>query len=134
MTTLILIVHVIVSLALILIVLLQTGKGAEMGASFGGSNQTVFGSGGSATFLSKVTTAAAILFMLTSLSLAYLASKKTSSIMRDKPSAVEIPIPAGSEPVEAVPAAPEAPPVPEAAIPTEPVPDAPALPEPPAQE
>ena len=79
MTTMILIVHVIVSLALILIVLLQTGKGAEMGASFGGSNQTVFGSQGSATFMSKVTTGAAILFMVTSLSLAYFSSRRTSS-------------------------------------------------------
>src|SRR3972149_6038418 len=57
MFTLMIIVHVVVSFALILIVLLQTGKGAEMGAGFGGgSNQTIFGSRGAATFLSKVTT------------------------------------------------------------------------------
>ena len=72
MYTLMIILHVVVSLALILIVLLQTGKGAEMGAGFGGgSNQTIFGSRGAATFLSKVTTGAAVIFMLTSLSLAY---------------------------------------------------------------
>ena len=84
MYTLVLILHVIVSLALILIVLLQTGKGAEMGAGFGGgSNQTIFGSRGAATFLSKVTTGAAVIFMLTSLSLAYLTSQRTGSVIRE---------------------------------------------------
>jgi len=63
-----------VGVALILIVLLQTGKGAEMGAAFGGSSQTVFGSAGPGTFLSKLTTAAAIVFMLTSLTLAFMSS------------------------------------------------------------
>jgi preprotein translocase subunit SecG len=120
MTTLLLIVHVIVSMALILIVLLQTGKGAEMGASFGGSNQTVFGSQGATTFLSKVTTAAAVLFMLTSLSLAYLASQRRSSVMKDVPVSTETPV-AG----EAAPA----PPAPPADLPTEPVPGVPALPD-----
>ena len=61
MYTLLIIIHVVVSLALILIVLLQTGKGAEMGDGFGGgSNQTIFGSRGAATFLSKITTGAAV--------------------------------------------------------------------------
>ena len=84
MYTLMIILHVVVSLALILIVLLQTGKGAEMGAGFGGgSNQTIFGSRGAATFLSKVTTGAAVIFMLTSLSLAYLTSQRTGSVIRD---------------------------------------------------
>ena len=127
MNTMILIVHVIVSLALILIVLLQTGKGAEMGASFGGSNQTVFGSRGSATFMSKVTTGAAILFMVTSLSLAYLSSQRRTSIMKDTVTPVEAP---------AQPAAPvegEAMPLP-MDIPTEPVPDEPAIPAPPPAE
>lgn len=121
MTTLILVVHVIVSMALILIVLLQTGKGAEMGASFGGSNQTVFGSQGATTFLSKITTAAAVLFMLTSLSLAYFASRRTTSVMKDRPAPVE-------EPVAAEEAAPPPPP-PIGEIPTEPAPGEPALPE-----
>ena len=93
MTALILVVHVIVSVALILIVLLQTGKGADMGAAFGGSNQTVFGSQGATTFLSKVTTGAAIFFMLTSLSLAYLASRRTGS----DPDAPALPIPPPAE-------------------------------------
>jgi len=59
---------------LVLIVLLQTGKGAEMGAAFGGTTQTIFGSTGPAPFLTKITVIAAVLFMTTSLSLAYLSS------------------------------------------------------------
>src|SRR5512136_1571386 len=74
------ILHVSVSVALIAIVLLQSGKGAEMGASFGASgSQSVFGAGGGTTFMSKVTTSAAIIFMLTSLTLAYMSGKGDSS-------------------------------------------------------
>jgi preprotein translocase subunit SecG len=113
MYTLVIILHVVVSFALILIVLLQTGKGAEMGAGFGGgSNQTIFGSRGAATFLSKVTTGAAVLFMLTSLTLAYLTSKRTGSVIRD------------TAPRAAAPAAPAAP-----ALPAAPAMPAPAAPE-----
>ena len=72
MTTLLITLHVFVCIALIAIVLLQGGKGAEMGASFGaGSSQTVFGATGGQNFMSKLTTGAAIIFMLTSLTLAY---------------------------------------------------------------
>jgi preprotein translocase subunit SecG len=79
MTTLTIIIHVLVCVALIMIVLLQTGKGANMGAAFGGSSQTVFGSGGAATFLTKLTTIVAVVFMITSLVLAFLHGPKTSS-------------------------------------------------------
>ena len=76
-------IHVAVCVALILIVLLQKGKGASMGAAFGGSSQTVFGSSGATSFLQKLTTASAIIFMFTSLSLAFLFGKgATSSIMK----------------------------------------------------
>jgi preprotein translocase subunit SecG len=68
------IIHIIVAVFLIMVVLFQTGKGAEMGAAFGGSSQTLFGGGGPAGFLAKLTTAAAVGFMLTSLTLAYLSS------------------------------------------------------------
>jgi len=87
MTTLLVIIHVVVCLALILIVLLQTGKGADMGAAFGGgASQTLFGASGASTFLSKATTAAAIVFMLTSLILAYRTGSRTStSILTDQP-------------------------------------------------
>ncbi len=69
-------VHVTVSLALILVVLLQVGKGQSIGAAFGGasSSQTFFGSRGPATFLSRLTAISAALFMLTSLGLAYMSS------------------------------------------------------------
>jgi len=117
MSTFIIVIHVIVCVALIFIVLLQTGKGAGMGVAFGGgASRTLFGSAGPATFLSKLTTIAAIVFMLTALSLAYLSShRRTSSIMSDvatpktqeaqqapvKPEGqqVDIPVPA-TEPAE----------------------------------
>ncbi|MBW2032077.1 MAG: preprotein translocase subunit SecG [Deltaproteobacteria bacterium] len=77
-----LIVHVVVCLSLILIILVQQGKGAGMGAAFGGSSQTVFGSAGATSFMHKVTTAAAIVFMLTSLGLSiFFGRGVTSSIM-----------------------------------------------------
>ena len=79
------IIHIVVCIALIMIVLLQTGKGADMGAAFGGgSSQTLFGSTGASTFLSKATTAAAIIFMVTSLGLAYLSSHRSRRIGRDR--------------------------------------------------
>ncbi|MDA8090776.1 MAG: preprotein translocase subunit SecG [Nitrospiraceae bacterium] len=67
MTILVSIVHVLMCLLLIFIVLIQGGKGAEVGAAFGGSSQTLFGSRGATTFLGKLTTVFAALFMLTSL-------------------------------------------------------------------
>ena len=79
MYTLGVIVHVIVCFLMIGAILLQAGKGAEMGAAFGGSSQTVFGSRGPGTFLSKVTVGAAIIFMLTSLGLAILSKERTFS-------------------------------------------------------
>ncbi|MBF0507025.1 MAG: preprotein translocase subunit SecG [Nitrospirae bacterium] len=80
MTTLLIIIHAITCLFLISIVLLQGGKGAEIGAAFGGSSQTLFGSRGAATFLSKLTTGAAVLFMLTSLTLSMVSNKHASVI------------------------------------------------------
>ncbi|MBN1573963.1 MAG: preprotein translocase subunit SecG [Deltaproteobacteria bacterium] len=85
MTAVITAFHVIVCFALILIVLLQTGKGSDMGAAFGGSSQTLFGSSGPATFLNKITTIAAVVFMITSLTLAYFSvDVGSSSIMKDE--------------------------------------------------
>jgi preprotein translocase subunit SecG len=92
MTTVIIVIHVAVCLALISIVLLQHGKGAGIGAAFGGSSQTVFGSSGAAPFLAKLTAAAAILFMLTSLSLTFLSRQQEVSVMhglKGKPAAQE---------------------------------------------
>lgn len=91
MSILLVILHVVVCFMLIMIVLLQTGKGADMGAAFGGgSSQTLFGSTGASTFLSKATTIAAIVFMLTSLGLAYMSSNRSgSSIMMDTKAPIE---------------------------------------------
>jgi len=93
MSILLIIIHIIVCIALIMIVLLQTGKGADMGAAFGGgSSQTLFGSTGASTFLSKATTAAAIIFMVTSLGLAYLSGQRSTtgqSVVSDSPVPVE---------------------------------------------
>lgn len=83
MYTILLIVHVLACVFLVLVVLLQTGKGADMGAVFGGSSSTVFGSSGAGNFLTRLTTATAILFMLTSMGLTYLSSHPTSSTVFD---------------------------------------------------
>lgn len=77
--TLIVVVHVFVCFLMIGAILLQSGKGAEIGASFGGSSQTVFGSRGPANFLSKLTVVVAAIFMVTSLSLAMLAKQRNVS-------------------------------------------------------
>jgi preprotein translocase subunit SecG len=118
MNTIVIIIHVVVSLALICIVLLQHGKGAGIGAAFGGSSQTVFGSTGAAPFLAKLTAAAAILFMLTSLGLTFLGRQKEASVMQGagKPAATQN-----------APAAPSksAPATPPAAAPVAPKPQAP---------
>jgi preprotein translocase subunit SecG len=82
MTIFLTIIHIMVSLFLIAVVLLQSGKGAEMGAAFGGSSQTLFGSRGAATFLSKMTTISAIVFMVTSLLLAVVTTKGTSVVQK----------------------------------------------------
>lgn len=84
MTTLLIVVHTIVCLFLICIVLLQHGKGADIGATFGGSSQSLFGTEGPVPLLNKITTMAAIIFMGTSISLAYLsANKSTGTVMSD---------------------------------------------------
>jgi len=91
MTAILVIIHVLVCLALILIVLLQAGKGADIGAAFGGgSSQTLFGSSGATGFLGKATTIAAVIFMATSLALAFLATnKRRPSVMEAAPVPIE---------------------------------------------
>ncbi|HOV87565.1 MAG TPA: preprotein translocase subunit SecG [Syntrophobacteraceae bacterium] len=98
-------IHISACVALILIVLLQTGRGAEIGAAFGGASNTLFGGSGGSTFLSKLTTAAAIVFMLTCLGLTLLSSApKTKSIMEN----VRVEVPQGPALPEAKPVAPSA--------------------------
>src|SRR5574338_606562 len=82
MSTLLTVLHVIVSLFLILTILLQSGKGGGMGGAFGGSNAgTVFGGSGASTFLRKLTATAATIFMATSIVLAFLASHDSSDAL-----------------------------------------------------
>lgn len=102
MESLILVIHVLLALALVGLVLLQHGKGADAGAAFGsGASATVFGASGSATFLSKTTTVIAALFFVTSLSLAYFAAGHAAS-----KSVVEtLAAPADKVPGDAAPAA-----------------------------
>lgn len=105
------ILHLIVCFLMIAAILLQAGKGAEIGAAFGGSSQTVFGSRGPGTFLSKVTVAAAVIFMLTSLSLALLSRNENVAS-----SVIDVPVTSSEAPASA-PADTEA--APEAAAPAE---------------
>ncbi len=93
MITLLTVIHVAVCLFLIVIVLLQHGKGADAGATFGGSGQSLFGTEGPVPLLNKITTTVAIVFMLTSVSLAYFSSSKsTGSVMSglNKPKAAVV--------------------------------------------
>lgn len=107
METLILVVHVAVAIVMVGLVLLQQGKGAEMGASFGaGSSQTVFGAAGAAGFLVKLTAVLAAVFFVTSLTLAIYARKNATTHGRI-PDAPAVQVPAA--PVGDVPAAPAAP-------------------------
>src|SRR5882757_4730016 len=88
--TLLTIVHVLVCLFLIIVVLLQSGKAADLAGAFGGmGSQTAFGPRGSATLLSKATTISAVLFMVTSLSLSILATKSAglgTTVLESSPS------------------------------------------------
>lgn len=86
MTLFLTVVHVIVCIVLIVSVLLQRGRGAEIGAVFGGGgSSTVFGSRGAGNFLSRLTTGAAVVFFATSLTLAILGSGRTGSVFGDAP-------------------------------------------------
>ncbi len=94
MVTLLIILHVIVCLFLVIIVLLQHGKGADIGATFGGGgSNTLFGTEGPVPLMNKITTAAAVIFMLTSVTLAYFSSHTSSGSVMDQlkkqPTAVE---------------------------------------------
>ncbi len=87
MTTFVIVVHVLVSLMLMLVVLLQPGNKGGMGAAFGGAGgSTVFGGRGANTFLAKLTAGAAAVFMVTSFSLVYLSSRGGSAF--DRPGVV----------------------------------------------
>jgi preprotein translocase subunit SecG len=112
------IIHVLACFGIIGIVLLQSGKGADIGSAFGGAgSQAVFGSMGTPTLLGKITTGIAIVFTLTSFTLAMMGGERGSSVVREAP-------PPASAP--ASPAAPSAPAAP--TMPSTPEPQAPAQP------
>lgn len=105
--SLVLSIHIIVAVAIIGLVLMQHGKGADMGAAFGsGASGSLFGSSGSANFLSRSTAILATVFFITSLTLAYVASNKpktSGSLMQDavQSQTVSQPAAAGGEPATA---------------------------------
>lgn len=93
MHTFLTVLHVIVGLFLILVILLQAGKGAAMGASLGSAGSQAMGSSGAGNFLTKLTTAAAITFMVTSLSLAVVSSNKDQDSVITEAEKITEPIP-----------------------------------------
>jgi preprotein translocase subunit SecG len=114
------VIHVAACLFLIVVVLLQTGKGADMGAVFGGGSQTLFGSGGAGNLLTKLTTGTAVAFMITSLILSYGQNRAPTSTLLDR-------IPEQTAPADLPAAKPTpAPPAPDSA--PAPAPEAPANP------
>jgi len=104
MVTILTIIHILVCIFLVSIVLLQHGKGADIGATFGGGGgESLFGTEGPVPMLNKVTTAAAVIFMVTSISLAYISAHNTSgSVMGgySAPAPVEQPAPPAAKPVQ----------------------------------
>ena len=118
MLSIIVAIHVVVSIAICIVILLQQGKGADIGAVFGGSSQTVFGASGAGNALTKTTWALAAMFCATSMILAYASTQRAAgsifsgpfssaprSVMATKKAPLKVPVPA--EP--ATPAAPAAP-------------------------
>jgi preprotein translocase subunit SecG len=102
MITLLTIIHIIVCIFMVSIVLLQHGKGADIGATFGGGGQSLFGTEGPVPMLNKITTAAAIIFMVTSIALAYISAHRTTGSVMGGYSA-PAPIEQPSQAVEPVP-------------------------------
>jgi preprotein translocase subunit SecG len=112
MMILLLMLHIIACLILILVVLLQSGKAADLSAFAGGGSQTAFGARGAQTVLSKLTTGAAVMFMCTSLGLGILSSREAESVFEDVPAGEAV-----EETGQAVPGetgAPDVPPAPPA--------------------
>lgn len=120
--TVVVVFHLLAALGVIALVLLQQGKGADAGASFGsGASATVFGSQGSSTFLSRVTAILATLFFLTSLGLGFVAKQKTEAldevglpspaaleVRQSKPAVEDVPVLQDQKPVDSSADVPEA--------------------------
>lgn len=101
MENIILLVHLVAAISIVVLILLQQGKGAEMGASFGsGASQTLFGSGGSGNFFSRLTAVFALIFFVTSFSLAVVAKQQTTIEDDLIPTLEEVDLPALTDEVE----------------------------------
>lgn len=105
MQTFVTAIHIVTCILIILVVMLQSGKGADISASLGGSSQTVFGSSGGANFFTRFTSVAAAIFFVTSVTLTLLSAQSRKSIFENAPATA--PSPAVSLAVPA--ATPEAP-------------------------
>src|SRR3954471_11629224 len=105
MLTFITVIHVITCTLLVLVILLQSGKGAEISASFSGSSQTVFGSSGGQNFFTRFTYSAAAIFMVTSLALTILSGVSRKSLFEGSAAAPAAAVPAPGAPQPANPAA-----------------------------
>lgn len=102
MQQLLVLLHIFICAFLIVLVLMQHGKGADMGAAFGsGSSNTMFGSAGSLPFMMKLTAIVAALFFITSLSLSYLVAHKVSVQKTNGNSRVDVQIPVSEKPAPA---------------------------------
>jgi preprotein translocase subunit SecG len=107
MFTLLVVVHVLVCLAIIGVVLLQSGKGADIGSAFGGAgSQAVFGSMGTPTLLTKLTAGIAVAFVITSFTLAWLGGERGGSVVREPAAPAPVSAPAPPAPAAPAPAAP----------------------------
>lgn len=90
MNTVVIIIHILTAVLLVLAVLLQQGKGAEVSSTFGGSSQTIFGTSGGSNFFQKFTWTLAAIFVVTSLSLTLLGSQSKKSLFEGQaPTAAE---------------------------------------------
>src|ERR1700761_2194452 len=97
MQTLLTVLHVFTCVLLVLVVLIQSGKGAEISTSFGGSSQTIFGSSGGANFFTRLTSVLAVIFMVTSVVLTLLGGQSRKSLFDSQPL-----VPPVSQPAEAI--------------------------------
>jgi preprotein translocase subunit SecG len=115
MITAVVVIHVLVCIAIVVVVLLQQGKGADIGAVFGGSSQTVFGASGAGNILTKLTYSLAAVFFATSLFLAYTSTRRvTGSIFNGRS------LPSAPAPMKAVPPVKAVPPASQPAAPSQP--------------
>jgi preprotein translocase subunit SecG len=114
MVSLVLAVHISVCIALVVIILLQQGKGADVGAVFGGSSSTVFGSSGAGNIMTRVTSGLAVVFFATSMYLAFMSTQRAtgsifgsgSSSVMPKSAAPKVPVPVPNPGMPSAPGAP----------------------------